>query len=87
MTAPFAAEFAHLRAAVAAELPDWNEILLVFHLLEPHATTPEMHDALDGLMTASDRASLKLAVNRLEAAFAGAGGSAPNVSAPHCLKL
>ena len=46
----------------------------LFQLLEPHATTPEMHDALDGLMTASDRASLNLAVNRLEAAFAGAGG-------------
>jgi hypothetical protein len=49
-------------------------IRLVFHLVEPHASTPEMHDALDGLMTASDTASLKLAVNRLETAFAGAGG-------------
>jgi len=76
VSAAFTSEFAHLRAAISSGPPDWNEIRLVFQLLEPHATTPEMHDALDGLMTASDRASLKLAVNRLEAVFAGASGPA-----------
>jgi len=69
MTNPFAPEFAHLRAAVAEPLPDWNEIRLVERLLAPYATAPEMQEALADLMTASDRASLKLAVNRLETAF------------------
>jgi predicted RNA polymerase sigma factor len=71
VSAAFAAEFARLRAAVSAELPDWTEIRLVFQLLEAHATTPAMHEALDNLMTTPDRAGLKLAVDRLEAAFAG----------------
>jgi hypothetical protein len=58
MSSGFCAEFAHLRAAVAAELPDWNEIRLVFRVLEPYATTPEIHEALEDLITASDRVSL-----------------------------
>ena len=69
MSAAFTSEFAHLRAAISSGPPDWNEIRLVFQLLEPHATTPAMHEGLDNLMTAPDRAGLKLAVNRLEAAL------------------
>ena len=74
LSTTFAAEFAHLRAAISPELPDWNEIRLVFRMLEPHATAPEMHEALEDLMTAPDRASLVLAANRLEVAFGRAGG-------------
>jgi hypothetical protein len=43
-------------------------------MLEPYATTPEMHEVLEELITASDRASLQLAANRLEAAFSRADG-------------
>ena len=71
MTNALSAEFARLRAAICAETSDWTEIRLVFQLLEAHAITPAMHEALDNLMTTPDRAGLKLAVDRLEAAFAG----------------
>jgi hypothetical protein len=69
-----ASEFAHLRAAISPEMPDWNEIRLVFQMLAPYATTPEMHELLEELITASDRASLQPAANRLEAAFSQARG-------------
>jgi hypothetical protein len=43
-------------------------------MLEPYAPTSEMHEAIEELRTASDRASLQPAANRLAAAFSRAGG-------------
>ena len=57
-------------------MPDWGEIRLVIRLLEPYATTPMLQETLLDLLAAPDRASLKLAVNRVEAAFGNVETSA-----------
>ena len=77
MNNAFSAEFAHLRAATSSEPPDWIEIRFVFQMLEPYASTPELNEALEDLITAPNRACLILATNRLEVAFRRANRDVP----------
>lgn len=74
MSSDFSAEFAHLRAAIAADLPDWFEIRLIYQLLDQVSS----FERRSGEPSARDIGR----AHKLRSALERAGGDFTNLDEP-----